>query len=112
MIPSASSCLVAAAPFLAQQAVVSALNPPRPVLLDGRTRLLLGSVLLVGSILFLVIGLYCVLFSSYLSYNSEYVLLRTIARDEYYKYLVPLLIPAGLVFVIINWGGLHYFRHA
>jgi hypothetical protein len=43
---------------------------------------------------------------------STIQILDAIKDDEYYKYLIPLLVPAGLVAVIINWGGLHYFRHA
>ena len=38
--------------------------------------------------------------------------LQALKQDEHFKYLVPLLIPAGLVAIIVNWGGLHYFRHA
>lgn len=36
--------------------------------------------------------------------------LRT--QDHHYKYLFPLQFTLGLVFVIVNWGGLKIFRHS
>lgn len=39
-------------------------------------------------------------------------LLIKILDDQHYKYFLPLQITFGLVFVIINWGGLKIFRHS
>ncbi|KAH9824195.1 hypothetical protein DFH28DRAFT_944806 [Melampsora americana] len=38
--------------------------------------------------------------------------IKTLASDNYYKYLFPLQFTLGLVFVIVNWGGLKIFRHS
>lgn len=50
--------------------------------------------------------------SCYFLHLSTLQLFNAILADEHYKHLVPLLIPAGLVTIIVNWGGLHFFRHA
>jgi hypothetical protein len=88
-----------------------------------------GLSLLVSAGCLFVVSLYCVLFSSYMpqtgipvrSHNTPRMQLLTarsrqmldaVKKDEHYKYLVPLLVPASLVAVIASWGGLKYFRHA
>ena len=77
-----------------------------------------------------IFGIYAIVVSSYMPDTGIWVgyrfgavyfeadempneqILDVIKRDEHYKYFIPSCIPAGLVFVIVNWGGLHYFRHA
>ncbi|KAA1069607.1 hypothetical protein PGT21_029442 [Puccinia graminis f. sp. tritici] len=39
-------------------------------------------------------------------------ILVKILDDHHYKFFIPLQITFGLVFVIINWGGLKIFRHS
>ncbi|KNF00680.1 hypothetical protein PSTG_06093 [Puccinia striiformis f. sp. tritici PST-78] len=39
-------------------------------------------------------------------------LLIKILDDQHYKFFIPLQITLGLIFVIINWGGLKIFRHS
>ena len=37
--------------------------------------------------------------------------LDTFQHDHYYCYLIPVLAPAFLIFVLVNWLGMKYFRH-
>ncbi|KAI7947946.1 hypothetical protein MJO28_009854 [Puccinia striiformis f. sp. tritici] len=39
-------------------------------------------------------------------------LLIKILDNQHYKFFIPLQITLGLIFVIINWGGLKIFRHS
>jgi len=39
------------------------------------------------------------------------VLLAALQADDYYVFLVPMLLPVGIVFVYVNWLGLKLYRH-
>ncbi|GAA5861178.1 hypothetical protein JCM3774_002218 [Rhodotorula dairenensis] len=70
-----------------------------------------GYALVVGSATALVVGLWSILIGP-LCEPTGVQLLDALVQDEYYKYLVILLVPVTVCFVIINWWGLKIFRHA
>ncbi|GAA96271.1 uncharacterized protein L969DRAFT_14466 [Mixia osmundae IAM 14324] len=78
---------------------------------SGTSMILTGYAFIAGSGLSFVLGLYAVLFSSS-NTNTGNPIFDAVGLDEHYKYLVPLLVPVGLVFVILNWGGFKNYRHA
>jgi hypothetical protein len=38
-------------------------------------------------------------------------LLDACRNDHFYVYLVPMILPVGLIFIVLNWMGLKLFRH-
>lgn len=34
-----------------------------------------------------------------------------IREDRYYSFLVPIMLPVTVFFVVINWFGMKFFRH-
>jgi hypothetical protein len=44
--------------------------------------------------------------------GTGHAVLDAIARDQYYSFLVPLILPVLLVAVYLNWFGLKLFRHS
>jgi len=85
-------------------------RPPRPAPLKEDQLLYIALGLLTGSIALASVGLALMLIPQ--DHRTHLTLIDSVLADKHYKYLVPLLIPAGLVTIIVNWGGLHYFRHA
>ncbi|CAL1711079.1 unnamed protein product [Somion occarium] len=73
--------------------------------------LLTGSIILLSSLTFLVLGGYATLFSAFLPRTGIY-LLDVLADDRHYKYFVVLLIPTTAYFVIANWVGWQYYRNS
>ncbi|GAA5894949.1 hypothetical protein JCM6882_008251 [Rhodosporidiobolus microsporus] len=70
-----------------------------------------GYALVVTSALSLFLGLWSILIGPYTD-TSGLEILDTLAQDTYYKYLVVLLVPVSVCFVIVNWWGLKIFRHS
>ncbi|KAH9854120.1 hypothetical protein C2E23DRAFT_84155 [Lenzites betulinus] len=76
-----------------------------------RPSLAAGYALVAGSLLFLGLGAYAMLFSAFFPHTGVWVL-DALARDTHYKYLAIMLIPAGTGFVIANWVGWQYYRNS
>ncbi|KAG0656773.1 hypothetical protein C6P46_006979 [Rhodotorula mucilaginosa] len=70
-----------------------------------------GYALVFGSASVLAVGLWSILIGP-LCEPTGIKLLDVLVQDDYYKYLVILLVPVTVCFVIINWWGLKIFRHA
>ena len=91
-----------------------------------------GYAVLVGSFVFLLVGLYALLFSAFVPDTGFQVrgativhlllepdgvvwfvqVLDALARDTHYKYFPILLIPTTAYFVIANWVGWQYYRNS
>jgi hypothetical protein len=98
--------------------------------LQGYSMMMSGILLFVSSSLLWIIGIPILLFDldnftnnlgdnnpDYYLTNSSVLgwldwLLIKIFCDQHYKYFITLQITFGLVFVVINWGGLKIFRHS
>lgn len=68
----------------------------------------------VGLLLFaacLFIGVFYAMIVSPLVGETGHVLLDFVKADNYYCFLVPLLIPASLIFIYANWVSVKFFRH-
>ncbi|KZV91049.1 hypothetical protein EXIGLDRAFT_750298 [Exidia glandulosa HHB12029] len=70
-----------------------------------------GRVVLLGSTLLFILGLYGLLLSAFTPLTGV-VLLDLLAQDVHYKYFSILLVPTTAYFVIANWVGWQYFRNA
>ena len=69
-----------------------------------------GYILFFISISFFIISIYAIIISKKLSYTGN-IYLDAIKDDEYYCYLLPLLIPITIIAVYLNWLGLKFFKH-
>jgi len=96
----------------------------------GSSMMISGILIFISSSLLWIIGIPLILFDldsfgDTINDANDYVdptkssvsgwlkwLLIKILDDQHYKYFLPLQITFGLVFVIINWGGLKIFRHS
>ncbi|GAA6029702.1 hypothetical protein JCM8097_001009 [Rhodosporidiobolus ruineniae] len=70
-----------------------------------------GYCLVFGSTLSFFLGLWSILIGPYTQPSGVWIL-DALAKDTYYKYLVVLLVPVTVCFVIVNWWGLKIFRHS
>jgi hypothetical protein len=69
-----------------------------------------GYLLLLGSFLFFVIGIYATVAAKFLP-EVGHPVLDFVRGDQYYTLLAPLLIPVVLMSTYLNWLGLKFFRH-
>ena len=69
-----------------------------------------GYLLLFGSFLFFVIGIYATVAAKFLP-EVGHPVLDFVRSDQYYTLLAPLLIPVVLMSTYLNWLGLKFFRH-
>lgn len=99
---------------------------------SGDSTIFLGVLMLICSCLLAILGIPWVLFDfegpiRRLKASNELIdhhqdhhpiryrlnqLLIQILSDQLYKFLIPLQLTLGSIFVIINWGGLKIFRHS
>lgn len=70
---------------------------------------LTGLVLIVLSVLVLVISLYTILISKLMPYTGI-VALDFVKDDEYFCYLLPLLILPTFSVVYLNWLAMNHFQ--
>ncbi|GAA5841167.1 hypothetical protein JCM9279_000563 [Rhodotorula babjevae] len=78
---------------------------------DGAAMLRCGIALIAGSATCFALGLWSMLIGP-LCAPTGIQLLDALVQDTHYKYLVVLLVPVTVCFVIVNWWGLKIFRHA
>lgn len=69
-----------------------------------------GYCLLLIILLFFFFSMYALVISKILP-DTGVFWLDNIKYDYYYCLLIPLTLPASVVFVFINWLGLKIFRH-
>lgn len=70
--------------------------------------------------LFFVVTFFCVFGAKFLAGNaatdvdgqSQHMLLKFLATDDFYCFLVPLSIPVTVIFIYANWVAMKFFRHA
>ena len=77
-------------------------------LLRGDTALT-GYLLLAGSFVFFVVGMYSCLISKWMPVLGH-PLLDFLREDYYYSLLLPLLIPVFIVAVYLNWYEVFLFN--
>ncbi|KPV77380.1 uncharacterized protein RHOBADRAFT_64476 [Rhodotorula graminis WP1] len=70
-----------------------------------------GVALVVASASCFALGLWSMLVGP-LCGPTGITVLDALVHDTHYKYLVVLLVPVTVCFVIVNWWGLKIFRHA
>ncbi|BGP31113.1 hypothetical protein JCM10296v2_002877 [Rhodotorula toruloides] len=79
---------------------------------DGNSEMLRwGWTLVVGSSLAFFLGFWSIVVGPFCAPTGIRIL-DALARDTYYEYLVILLVPMTVCYVIVNWWGLKIFRHA
>ncbi|BGP54678.1 hypothetical protein JCM8202_003185 [Rhodotorula sphaerocarpa] len=78
---------------------------------DFTSMLWWGYALQAFSTAALVLGLWSIVIGP-LCAPAGWKVLDALVGDDYYKYLVVLLVPVTTCFVIVNWWGLKIFRHA
>ncbi|BGO98460.1 hypothetical protein RTBOTA2_002989 [Rhodotorula toruloides] len=79
---------------------------------DGSSEMLRwGWTLVVGSSLAFFLGFWSIVVGPFCAPTGIRIL-DALAKDTYYKYLVILLVPVTVCYVIVNWWGLKIFRHA
>ncbi|OUM57696.1 hypothetical protein PIROE2DRAFT_28297, partial [Piromyces sp. E2] len=69
-----------------------------------------GWVLLFITYCVFVMGMYSVVFSRFMADTGNPVL-DGIKNDNYYCYLIPLLIVIIYLFIFVNWFSMKFFRH-
>ncbi|TCD68122.1 hypothetical protein EIP91_011487 [Steccherinum ochraceum] len=74
--------------------------------------LLTGYLIVLGSILFFVVGSYATFFSAFFPLKGYHPLLDMLTEDTHYKYFVLLLVPTSAYFVIANWVGWQFYRNS
>ncbi|TNY19751.1 hypothetical protein DMC30DRAFT_399603 [Rhodotorula diobovata] len=78
---------------------------------DGTSMMRWGIALVAGSASCFALGLWSILIGPFCAPTGVRVL-DAMAQDTHYKYLVVLLVPVTVCFVIVNWWGLKILRHA
>jgi len=74
--------------------------------------LLTGYLIILGSLVFLIVGSYATLFSAFVPLEGWNAVLDLLREDTHYKYFFLLLIPTSAYFVIANWVGWQYYRNS
>eukprot|EP01017_Pseudomicrothorax_dubius_P031133 TRINITY_DN3947_c0_g1_i1.p1 TRINITY_DN3947_c0_g1~~TRINITY_DN3947_c0_g1_i1.p1 ORF type:complete len:200 (-),score=41.41 TRINITY_DN3947_c0_g1_i1:87-686(-) len=72
---------------------------------------LTGYVLIALGITFFVAIIFCALLSKFLTEPSHSII-KAIKADNYYCWLLPLMIPTTVVAVYANWLSMKFFRHS
>ncbi|BGP23765.1 hypothetical protein Rt10032_c05g2511 [Rhodotorula toruloides] len=70
-----------------------------------------GWTLVVGSSTAFFLGFWSIVVGPFCA-PTDILGLDALAEDTYYKYLMVLLLPVTVCYVIVNWWGLKIFRHA
>ena len=69
-----------------------------------------GLLLLLGTFVFFVVGMYSVVVAKWMP-ETGHPFLDFLRTDDHYSLLVPLLIPVLVVTAYFNWLGMKFFRH-
>lgn len=69
-----------------------------------------GWVVLVGTLVAYIIGMYALVVSKIMPETGNPIL-DWVARDYYYSSLIVVMIPVSVIFVYFNWLSLKFFRH-
>jgi hypothetical protein len=72
--------------------------------------LIIGYCCLLGGATLFILTVYSMFFAKRLD-DSEYILIKFMRQDEFYCYLVPLIIPIASIYVYLNWISMKFFRH-
>jgi hypothetical protein len=70
-----------------------------------------GYLLLVVIAVAFAIGIFWMMFSKLLPLHSGASLLSFMHNDDYYCWLIPLLLPLTMVVLYANWVAMKFFRH-
>lgn len=71
---------------------------------------LYGYLLLFATYVVFVCGMYATVVSKWMPITGNKYL-DWIREDRYYSFLVPIMLPVTVFFVVINWFGMKFFRH-
>ena len=69
-----------------------------------------GRVIIIGSMLFFVFNVYCIVASKLLPSLGNPIL-DFLKTDKYYSILFPLLIPTVVFAIYLNWLSMKFYRH-